>query len=397
VFEGLEATQQEWMTEYLDLACPCQLTAADLERLRSKLLTTQVFQSVDLKVETLEQSEHQRLRIHVLEKWTVIPVIRGAVGGGTPLLVVGIYDSHAWGRLWTIGGETRTYGQAPTGGVVWARAPRWRQGFHYLNFELWRDNRIRSFYDERDREIGSVYGSATSLVAEGLAPILSSGWQWGLRANYRQQNILRWYEEAAFGPEGIKLDPVDLQRWQLRLVYDDLEVDQLAIKGSRFLLTGGPVISEGRTSYGFEQEFFAYGRWDPDWNLVWHQWLGYAQERSYQNLFFLGGFDSVRGLPDGSLYGNKAYYVNVEARRMFHRARYAWFQAAAYLDYGSAGFSFKDLKERDRATLGAGLRIAIPQVHRLMLRVDYAWSLDRPETSSISAGMNQFIDPYRPL
>jgi hypothetical protein len=43
------------------------------------------------------------------EKWTTIPVIRGAFGGGTPLLVAGLYDIHSFGSLWTLGAEARKY------------------------------------------------------------------------------------------------------------------------------------------------------------------------------------------------------------------------------------------------------------------------------------------------
>lgn len=405
VFEGFDATDPNWLNEYLALQCPCEITRPQVEEMRSKLLTTQVFQSVDADLEPLSDGSSYRLRWRAREKWTVIPVLRAAFGGGTPLWVLGIYDTHFMGRLWTVGAEARTYGSAPTGGVVWARAPRWLEGAHYINFELWSDKRIRNLYDARDRETGSIYTSAKALVVEGLSPLsmkAGSLWQLGLRLNLRQQETLDYRskdlsieESAAQAPFWLKKR--DLQKWHLKLVYDNLAVLHLNLRGWRFIIGAGPSFSEHKAHSSLEQELFFYNLWSDDWNFSWHQWLGIADDSSYQSLYFLGGFESIRGLPDGVLFGNKAFYTNIELRKILGRTQYAWVQAATYMDYGSAAFTMDDLKRVDRATFGAGLRLAVPQVNRLMFRIDYAWSLNRPHTGSISAGMNQFIDPYRPL
>ncbi|HET9241407.1 MAG TPA: BamA/TamA family outer membrane protein [Oligoflexus sp.] len=400
--KGLGRTNINWLMEYAGLQCPCDLSGADIDTLKTRLLTTQVFQDVSVHLKELEKDPGAyQLEIDAREKWTVIPVIRGAFGGGTPLIVAGIYDTHSFGSLWTMGAESRTYGSAPTGGVMWIRAPRWRGGRHYLNLELWRDNRIRSVYDREDQEVARIYGSATAVVAEALVPLSSnprSPWQAGLRVNFRQQHQLGWQtEKPAPGVDDFDLRPINQKRLLARLVYDDMAVLQQNLQGLRVLLNAGPTWSEEKNQASLEQELFWYGLWDEDWNLAFHEWLGLSDDRSYQSLFFLGGFDSVRGLPDGVMYGNKAVYGNLELRKIFHRSRYVWWQAATYIDYGAAGYALSDWKQNDRASAGLGLRLAVPQVNRLVFRVDYAWSLAEPNTSSISVGMNQFIDPYRPL
>ena len=50
-----------------------------------------------------------------------------------------------------------------------------------------------------------------------------------------------------------------------------------------------------------------------------------------------------------------------------------------------------------QAAAGLGIRIAIPYVHRLMLRIDYAWGLAKQKTHGISMGLNQFFQAYSPL
>lgn len=404
LFEGFEATDPDWLASYLPLYCPCELSSSDLEDIRLKLMTTQVFQNIETQVEPLPGRDTYRLRLQGQEKWTVIPVLRGAFGGGTPLWVAGIYDTHFLGSLWTLGGEVRTYGSAPTGGVVWARAPRWREGSHYINFELWSDKRIRNLYDAGDRETGSIFSSAKALVVEGLSPLdptLGRAWQFGLRLHLRQQDTLTFKPLGSVegdqrqAPSWLKKR--DFHKLHLKLVYDNLAVLHLNLRGWRFLVGAGPAISDRKNHASFEQELFFYSLWSDDWNFSWHQWLGVTDDSSYQSLYFLGGLESIRGLPDGVLFGNKAFYTNIELRKILGRTQYAWVQAATYMDYGSAAFTMADLKQKDRATWGAGFRIAVPQVNRLMFRIDYAWSLNRPHAGSISAGMNQFIDPYRPL
>lgn len=400
VLEGAKYTDPQWLFSYLPLHCPCELDDLQIEAIRSKILTTQVFQNVVMQLQTYGPGE-ERLVIHLLEKWTFIPVVRGAVGGGTPLLVVGAYESHFQGRLLTVGAETRTYGKAPTGGVAWVRAPRWKEGRHYFNLEVWRDNRIRSIYGTRDKELGSVYGSAGAVVAEFLGPVgwNNGSWQFGLRLQYRDQDILRWEERPPEEriPRDLDLTVTKALRPLAKLVYDDLAVAQMNMHGWRLSLAAGPTLSDQRPHGSFEQELFWYGLWDQDWNLGIHEWLAYANDRNYQSLYFLGGFDSIRGIPDGALFGNKAFYTNVELRKILYRAYYTWIQGALYVDHGSAAFDSKDWFESDRMSAGIGLRIAIPQIHRLMLRVDYAWGLDESGSSSISAGLNQFFDPYKPL
>ena len=114
--EGAERTDADWILQFLQLRTPASLNQVDCQSLERKLMTTGVFASVNY--ELIESETHAGGHVLVFklrEKWTTIPVIRGAMGGGTPLRVFGIYDTHVFGRLWTLGFETRKYGTAPNG------------------------------------------------------------------------------------------------------------------------------------------------------------------------------------------------------------------------------------------------------------------------------------------
>lgn len=148
---GAERTNIDWLYEYLELKAPSVISDYDVEKYSQKLLTTGVYKDVEVYFDVDDPKSNQKILIIRLdEKWTTIPVIRGEFGGGTPLRVMGVYDTHSFGRLWTLGAESRKYGDAYPGYVVWAHAPRWKKGKHALGFELWRDRRMRNIFHQSE-------------------------------------------------------------------------------------------------------------------------------------------------------------------------------------------------------------------------------------------------------
>ena len=105
--------------------------------------------------------------------------------GGTPLLVAGLYDTHGFGKLWTFGAEVQRYGDAPPGGVIWARAPRWLDGSHYLNLEFWKENKLRTIYNDSLEPIAEIDSRATMINAGFRLPTplpnISLGIEWSSR------------------------------------------------------------------------------------------------------------------------------------------------------------------------------------------------------------------------
>jgi hemolysin activation/secretion protein len=90
-------------------------------------------------------------------------------------------------------------------------------------------------------------------------------------------------------------------------------------------------------------------------------------------------------------------YSNFEMRKLLRSFKYLWFQPVVFYDVGMAGSSWDVAQDQQRAAVGAGIRFDVPQVYRLMFRIDYAWATDGSGQQGITAGMNQFFQPYRPL
>jgi len=200
-------------------------------------------------------------------------------------------------------------------------------------------------------------------------------------------------------PPGIALNKA--KRFSLKvlptLLYDAVAVDHIEYDGLRAKLRCGPILASGQT-YGFiEGEADYFHRIAGSWNFAIRTVVGQSSFSSLQSEYFLGGLDTIRGLPDGAIYGSHAAFTNVELRHISLKAQRLWLQTATFVDAGVAGPNWADARESGRSTAGVGLRLAVPQVYRLMLRIDYAWSLSGPHRQGITAGINQFFDPYTPL
>lgn len=404
---GIKRTDRAWMQRYLGLTFPITLNESDIKAIENKLWTTSVFTAVEVKIAPdTEKNNQPALNIKVEEKVTTVPVVRGAFGGGTPLTVLGLYDTHVFGSLWTVGGEVKKYGDSPTGGTLWARAPRWQQGYHFVSFELWQDNRIRSIYNQTNDEIGRYDSRAKMFRGQFLAPFSHTQnsrerglWQYGVETKLRALEPTRYKAPFAPAPSLIEVNNDKSNEYFVlgKVVFDNIIETRLNLDGTRFSATAGPVFRDDKTSSSTELELFNFWLFPDDWNLGTHILVGSSTDRQLSDLYFLGGFDSIRGLPDGALVGNKAIYANLELRKMAARWRHVWLQPAIFTDAGSAAFEWSDLEHKRHASAGLGMRIAIPQVTRLMFRIDYAWSLTEPRSRGITAGMNQFFQPHKPL
>ncbi len=405
--EGAHRTNKDWLQTYLNLNLPERVPVHRLAFYKRKLLTTAVFTGVDIATRPANATNQDEkiLVITLNEKWTTIPVIRGAFGGGTPLTVLGVYDTHSFGRLWTLGAETRKYGNAPAGYVAWARAPRWLNGSYVLGFEFWQEYRIRTIYAAGDIAQGSFQTDTKKMRTLFLRPMFGfSDWQIGLDLKYTIDKPWTYKpEEQAtdkMPPTQItKAAAVERQaRAQLKLIHDNIAIDNIEYDGSRFLVSAGPLFSNlEKQSTTMELELFHYHLLPAHVNLAFHVFGGQSTNHALASQYFLGGLDSVRGVADGAIYGTRALYANFEVRHLTKKWRYAWLQTVGFIDSGAAGSQWQELTRNPRTSLGIGFRLSIPQVYRLALRFDYAWSIDGSGSRGITAGLNELFQPYPPL
>ncbi len=367
-----------------------------------RLLTTGVFSSAHVTL-----GPDGTLHVEVTEKWTTIPVVRGAYGGGTPLRVLGLYDIHSFGRLLTLGAEARKYGDAPAGFVAYAKAPRFDGGRYVLGAEVWREFRRRTVYDRGGEPLG------TSAVSDTLGRLrllrsTDSGDPVKLGVNLEGiQESPPGFEPAKKGraaAEGAaKLPTATKPSRQLgafpTVQFDDVLADTVVLDGKRVVARYGAVQSERKVYGKGEVEAFAFLVLPHQVNLAGHVVAGASALDTVYNEYFLGGLDSIRGFPDGIVHGTHAVWANAEARYTPESLRFKFLdvQTLGFIDAGGAGATFSAARYDARSSAGAGLRFSVPQIYRMVLRFDYAFAIDGSGTRGLSAGFNHFFDPYRPL
>jgi hypothetical protein len=402
---GLHRTSETWFRDYLQLDRLNVWTEDNAALVRKKILTTDIFTSANISHQLLRNK--CEVSIDLTEKWTTIPVVRGAYGGGTPLVIIGGYETNAFGRLLALGGELRRYGSMAPGAFFFFKSPRAWRGRGLWGGELWLDRRQRDFFDSDGKVYGYVKSESWTGKFQWLYPIgsvdESGGWQAGFQAQLLQENPSSFVLQPDYSGTSNKL-PANLHTNEKpgygvmaapMLAYDDLSVDGLNYSGQKSKFSVGATSSHAGAGRFAEAEFYGFSHLPGDINLAGRVFAASTSEDTVGAIYYLGGFDSIRGLPDGIHYGNNILYGNFEARVMTAKWKYAHLQSALFVDSGSAWMRGGEFSDGRETSLGGGIRIAIPQIYRFVIRIDYGMSLGATKSRGLSIGLNQFFQPYK--
>lgn len=405
-FEGLDRSDESWLRDYLELDLRKIRDKDDLNPLVVKMMTTDIFESVEASFNKANDGDCE-VTFQIKEKWTRIPVVRGAYGGGTPLLILGGYETNAFGQLLALGGELRRYGDMPPGAFFFFKSPRAWRGYGLWGGEVWLDRRRRAFYDSEGVEYGHADSESLLGKFRWLYPIFkgSNGgsYQAGFHAQIMRENPSKFFltkntsNDSQEKPNGLTVNSDSGMGavFGPMIAYDNLAVFGLNMSGLKANMATGMDKSSDKVGTFIEGEFFGYLLLADDFNLAGRVFTGSTTKKTLGSVYYLGGFDSVRGLPDGIHFGNKTVYGNFEARVVTGKFKYAHLQSAIFMDTGSAWLDGDNPYEKRETSFGCGIRIAIPQVYRLVLRVDYGVSIGHTKSRGFSIGLNQFFQPYK--
>lgn len=409
IFRGLNRTDPAWLASVLGLNVPCLLPRIELEPLRRRILSIRIFSSAQVEffgekksgsVDTFAvPSEGGTLQITVEEKWTFIPVLRGQFGGGTPLWVLGAYETNLFGKGLSVGLDIRRYGRAPIGYMIFAKNLDALGRGYFFGGEFRNYYRIRTLYDVRGKRDQEFRADEWTERAKMLWPESFQGLRSGV--DLRSTRYVLTKLPLSFGEDSLLEPRFRLQSGIFtRLAYvmetDKISVDNALMDGMKWEGLFGLTSSSEDTgpSLAFESNVFYYKWLGESWNLGLHLFAVGSESMAYGAKTFLGGLDSIRGIPDGEIYGSKAAYANSELSYLLLRRHRFWVQGAVFADLGAAHDDWDKLDAR--FSFGTGLRFSIPQVYRFMFRVDYAVSPLPYRTESLSVGMNAFFQPHRP-
>ena len=108
--------------------------------------------------------------------------------------------------------------------------------------------------------------------------------------------------------------------------------------------------------------------------------------------YYLGGLNTIRGFHDGEFSGQFAWYSNTELRIPSYVGDFFAIQNVIFSDSGFASNSFVSIfQSKIAVSIGTGMRILFPEINKVALRADFAYTVNPAHTYGLSLGLLQFF------
>jgi outer membrane protein assembly factor BamA len=393
IVEGLDRTRPHIVHQELRIAEGDEVSPDDVEAAVQRVRNLEIFDTVEYELAAYDTG--QRLRVIVTERWTILPILQFSFGGDVTRIRLGVYDLNILGRHLEIGGEYRYIAGTHSFGA-WFYEPRLLG--HRLRFEVeaWRDREVFFRHDQEGQPMGGFLRRRTFLRL-GLVPELATNVRLVLgarldRTGFVLDGLPQAYRQVQ--DEAQLTDTTWVGRWKGALLLGRLDRRGYLQFGQE-LEAGLEVfrsIAGARISHVEPQLRLLFFRELPlksnlgvrlEWRATTAQEIGFHQ--------YVGGLDHVRGYPYSRFHGKTYINGNVEYRIPSLDSDWLAIQHVAFVDALSIGDGIGDLVGLTAASVGIGLRLIVPRVYGLILRVDFAYPLGAPGESFLNIGSLQFF------
>jgi outer membrane protein assembly factor BamA len=313
---------------------------------------------------------------------------------------LGLYDINAFGRYIELGGQYENF-NGRNGGVVWFRNPRFLDQFLRIGGDFWLQTRNRDLFNNKGKEEGAftldrkrihlfadrefhrylTFGvgidSQTDEVSdnglsEGSIALNALNPANGFHSEKQRSNLLQLYA---------RLGRLNYDLYKVRGFESFIEYDQSLSD-----------LDSDETFYRLQVTNTAFWSLPQNANLGFLFRVGSTNTDSIQNLYYLGGFDSIRGYPDGQFRAKNFWQANMEYRIPSIENRRFVLQHVLFSDLIAAPQASSRPVDQDVATsIGTGVRLIFPKIYRFTLRLDIAYGFDLDQGIGISFGTQQFF------
>lgn len=395
--EGLKSTKPVVVMTELGFDVNQQISEENFRQGISEIRNTDLFSEVKYKIQNTEQGKV--LIIQLVERWTTIPILKVASGGGVSQITLGVFDPNVFGKYIELGAQYEKLGDANSG-VVWFKNPRLNNTKYGLDFQLWNIGRTRTkyFQDQDDPVI------QTGFLHKREKAFL------GLNREFTPSRIFRIfyeYNKDSFTDDFISDEAKTAlinfgglpDATEFHFLGTGLDLGVININSYRF---DGSLLGL-LARYGVSTDDSDLNFWDVSANYQYFKtvfkrstfaqrfMIGGTNTESLQYWQYLGGLDRIRGFSDNRFAGSLFWLSNTEFRHPVFEKSWLVLQAATFVDVASRGEKFKELGTIDGVSAGAGLRIFLPKVYRFTLRFDYAVPLLKDDDMNFSFGVQQFF------
>ncbi len=386
---GLNTTQRHVINTELDLPDSSCVMPEEIERAVQRLRNTQIVRNVSWEI--LGES----LIIKLEEKWPLIPILKFGGISGSNFYTLGAYDPNVFGEYIELGGQYENL-NGHSSFVAWTRDPQFLGKRNvFVGFDVWNTMRQRVFYDREQNELGGF-----SLTQQRLNSSLEYELKDSLALTLNVEYLKNTTDESSL--------PTSLKNKNIANAYLVNSESQHAIASSGFKL-GEILIQEERSSGEKLELLYSHAipldKASHNWNrltltatyfkllalrsnLALRLSYGVLDSTNFESLFYLGAFESVRGLFDAQIKTKHHSLVNVEYRIPSFQSDTFILQHVIFSDN-----LLYDLSSNTKSVVaaGAGLRFIFPKIYRFNLRLDYGFAFGDATGSGLSFGLQQFI------
>ena len=378
----------------VELALVHQLKKFDkkeLELIEQRLLRTGLF--VDAKA----KFKGKTLYIEIEDRWTLIPILKFASGGGVTHTTAGIYEANLFGRIKELGTQYERLG-GTNSGVAWFKDSLFFDSKTGIDLQLWKVNRLRTKYNQdlsKPTIVNGFLHQRENLLI-GINRFINDHLNWSLSLEYHNDSFSNKLvpDGAKSKNNGQNLPP------STEFFFVGLSSDIGLIKKDRHLQDGNQFNLKLRHGFSSTHTVKDFTQFDLAWSYF--QSLGintFAQRimtgmtntDALQYWNYLGGLDRIRGFADNRFAGRYYFLSNTEYRHSIVNRTNWVLQLSTFFDAVAISEYFRDLGELTATSAGIGFRVILPKIYRFVFRFDYAKPLKKSDDNAISFGVQQFF------
>ena len=396
--EGLQRTRKSVVQRELLIREGEVLRQSELQESLQRLRNLRLFHEV---VDEYYLDEQGQVHVHLQfsEAFTTIPILKVTKGGGTTYFVLGVYDVNVFGKYLEAGAQYESW-DGEDGGVVWFRNPRFLGGRIRFGADLWSINRPRDLYEPDGTSQGSFV-----LDQNKLNVFIDKEWrrEFTLGAGVEfDENSVRdgnMPEQLSVGVSDALASQTDTSNvWaKVYLKLGQLNYDKALLEGKSSELNldySSPALGSDNEAFRINWDNKAFWRLGKNSNIGWRLRWAKTNSNELQYLYYVGGFENVRGYFDGQLRGKQFWQSNLEYRNILLERNWYFLQAVVFGDVAQLIDATDPIESNTDdifSSFGVGLRLGSPRIYRFTARLDIALATSHPATSRISFGVQQFF------
>lgn len=395
---GLQRTRPDVVRRELLIVKGRPLRLYELEESLQRFKNLHLFHTVVANY-YLDELNQVHIRLTFAESYTTIPILKINSGGDTRYLVAGVYDINSLGQYLETGVQYESW-NGEDGGVVWFRNPRLMNERFRFGADVWSVKHPRNVYEPDGTRQGDfvTYQRKLNVFVDKE---WFNGFTLGMGVELNQTQLLdgTMSDLLSLGvSQAIENHSEIVSHWtRVYFTLGRLDYDNVLLQGriSEFNINyASPNLGSDYEAYVTNWDNKIFWRVGEHANVGWRLKWAKTNSQQLQDLFYIGGFENVRGYYDGQLRGKQFWQSNLEYRKILFATSWYYLQGNIFADGAQLVNPTMAIETNSNDIFygtGIGLRLGSPKIYRFLARLDIALLTSHPATSRVSFAVQQFF------